>query len=140
MTRRPEPSAIDVLNSGTVLPSTLPFSEGVGVGGLVFFSGQIGIVPGSSALVPGGIREEARQTMENIRACLEANGLAMADIVKCTVMLADMGEWGEFNDVYRTFFAGHFPARSAFGTSGLALGARCEVECIVARGGSAARG
>jgi len=124
--------AIEYLNSGKVLPATLPFSEAVRVGNLVYLSGQLGIVPGSMKLVPGGIEEEARQTLENIRTALEAHGYKMSDLVKCTVMLADMSEWAAFNDVYKTFFTGHFPARSAFGANGLALGARVEVECIAA--------
>jgi len=126
------PATVEFLNSGKILPSTLPFSEAVRVGNLVFLSGQLGIAPDTMKLVPGGIREEARQTMENIRTTVEAHGYSMRDIVKCTVMLADMAEWNAFNEVYRGFFGDRFPARSAFGTSGLALGARCEVECIVA--------
>ena len=101
-------------------------------GNTIYLSGQLGIVPGSMKLVPGGIKEEARQTLENIRTALEAHGYKMSDLVKCTVMLADMSEWAAFNDVYKTFFTGHFPARSAFGANGLALGARVEVECIAA--------
>jgi reactive intermediate/imine deaminase len=130
--RAADTPAIEYLNSGKVLPSTLPFSEAVRVGNLVYLSGQLGIVPGSMKLVPGGIKEEARQTLENIRTALEAHGYKMSDLVKCTVMLADMTEWATFNDVYKTFFTGHFPARSAFGANGLALGARVEVECIAA--------
>ena len=64
-------------------------------------------------LVPGGIREEARQALANIRTSLEANGYALGDVVKCTVMLADIGEWAAFNEVYRTFFSAPYPARSA---------------------------
>lgn len=124
--------AIEYLNSGKVLPGTLPFSEAVKVGNLLYLSGQLGIMPGSMKLVPGGIKEEARQTMENIKTSLEAHGYRMSDLIKCTVMLADMSEWATFNDVYKTFFPGHFPARSAFGANGLALGARVEVECIAA--------
>jgi len=123
---------VEFLNSGKILPSTLPFSEAVRVGNLLYLSGQIGIVPGSMKLVPGGIKEEARQAMDNIKATLATHGYAMGDLIKCTVMLADMSEWGTFNDVYKTFFSGHFPARSAFGANGLALNARVEVECIAA--------
>ena len=124
--------AIEFLNSGKVLPTNLPFSEAVRVGSVLYLSGQIGIVPGTRKLVEGGIREEARQTMENIKASLEAHGYAMTDVVKCTVMLADISEWATFNDVYKSFFAGRYPARSALGANGLALGARVEVECIAA--------
>lgn len=123
---------VEVLSSGKVLPPDLPFSEAVRVGDVVFLSGQIGLVPGTRQLVAGGIEAEARQTMENVRATLTGIGLGMEDLVKCTVMLDEIGEWEAFNEVYRTFFAGHFPARSAFGADGLALGARVEVECIAA--------
>ena len=129
-----EPSGTpEFLNSGKVVPTTLPFSEAVRVDDTLYLSGQIGIVPGTLKLVPGGIREEARQTMENIRTSLEAHGYMMRDVVKCTVMLADIAEWGAFNEVYRTFFSAPYPARSALGANGLALGARVEVECIAAR-------
>lgn len=121
------------LNSGKVLPATLPFSEAVRVGNTLYLSGQIGITPGSLTLVPGGIEAEARQTMENIRTTLAAHGYAMTDIIKCTVMLADMKDWPAFNAVYQTFFSPPYPARSAFGTNGLAVGARVEVECTAVR-------
>ena len=123
---------IEYLNSGKVLPTTLPFSEAVRVGNTLYLSGQIGILPGTMKLVDGGIGPEARQTMENIKTSLEAHGYAMSDLVKCTAMLTDISEWRAFNEVYRTFFSGRFPARSALGANGLALGARVEVECIAA--------
>jgi reactive intermediate/imine deaminase len=121
---------VEYLNTGTVLSGELPFSEVVRVDDTYYLSGQLGVKPGTMELVPGGIREEARQTMENIAAVLTANGLGMDDVVKCTVMLADMSEWAAFNEVYRSFFSKHFPARSAFGSTGLGLGARTEVECM----------
>lgn len=123
---------IEHYNSGRVLPTTLPFSEAVRVRETLYLSGQVGIAPGTMKLVPGGIKEEARQTMENIRTSLEVNGFSMSDVVKCTVMLADISEWAAFNEVYRTFFTAPYPARSALGANGLALGARVEVECIAA--------
>lgn len=128
----------EFLNSGKVIPTNLPFSEAVKVGDTLYLSGQIGIAPGTLKLVPGGIAEQTRQTMTNIRTTLEANGYAMGDLVKCTVMLADMAKWGEFNDVYRTFFAGHYPARSAMGANGLALGALVEIDCIAVAGAGGA--
>ena len=125
------PATVDFLNSGKVLPRNLPFSEMVRHGDTLYLSGQIGIEPGTMKLVPGGIQAEAKQTMENIRTTLEAYGYSMRDLVKCTVMLADIADWSAFNEVYRTFFStGNYPARSAMGVSGLALGARVEVECI----------
>lgn len=123
---------IEFLNSGKVLPTSLPFSEAVRVGNTLYLSGQIGVAPGTLKPVPGGIKAEAKQTMDNIKATLEAHGYSMRDLVKCTVMLADMAEWATFNEVYRTYFANRYPARSAFGASGLALGGRLEVECIAA--------
>lgn len=124
---------IRFLNSGKVLPASLPFSEAVRVGDTLYLSGQMGIVPGSMQLVPGGIAAEARQTMANIKTTLEAHGYAMGDLVKCTVMLADISEWAAFNEIYESCLARPYPARSAFGTNGLALGARVEVECIAFR-------
>jgi reactive intermediate/imine deaminase len=109
-----------------------PFSEAVTVGKLVFLSGQIG-TDASGKLVTGGITAEAQQTMENIRMAAGKNGSSMQHMVKCTVFLADISEWQAFNKVYVTFFDQHrLPARSALGASGLALGARIEVECIAA--------
>ena len=128
----PAQPAVTHLNSGKVLPTGLPFSEAVRVGDTVYLSGQIGNVPGPGPvrLAPGGMAAEARQTMDNIQTSLQAHGLSMADVVKCTVMLADMKEWGAFNDVYKTYFSGNYPARSAFGSNGLAFNARVEVECL----------
>jgi reactive intermediate/imine deaminase len=124
---------VEYLNSGKVVPANLPFSEAVRAGDTLYLSGQVGIQPGTMKLVPGGIREEARQALANIRTSLEANGYSLGDVVKCTVMLADKGEWAAFNEVYRTVFSAPYPARSALGANGLALGARVEVECIAVR-------
>ena len=129
-----QPAVVQFLNSGKVVPATLPFSEAVRVDNTLYLSGQIGIVPGTLKLVPGGLKEEARQAMENIRTTLEAHGYSMRDLVKCTAMLADISEWAAFNEVYKTFFSGRYPARSALGANGLALGARVEVECIAVAG------
>jgi 2-iminobutanoate/2-iminopropanoate deaminase len=119
------------LNSGRVLPTNLPFSEAVRVGNTIYLSGQIGNKPGTLELAPGGITAESKQVMENIKTTLEAHKLSLDHVVKCTVMLENMADWSAFNKVYATFFkAGRYPARSAFGSSGLALGAKVEVECI----------
>ena len=109
---------------------SLPFSEAVRVDELLFVSGQIGNPPGRLELAPGGIRGEARQALETMRAVLERHGSGLNAVVKCTVFLADIAEWPAFNEVYRTFFTGRLPARSALGSSGLALGARVEIECV----------
>ena len=107
----------------------LPFSSAVRVDNTLYVSGNLGNLPNSLELAPGGIGPETRQTMENIKAVLEQFGSSMDQVVKCTVFLADMNEWGAMNEVYRTYFTNP-PARSAFGASGLALGARVEIECI----------
>jgi 2-iminobutanoate/2-iminopropanoate deaminase len=105
----------------------LPFSEAVRVGPMLYLAGALG-TDTTGALAAGGIEAETRQAMENIRTVLERHGSSMDRVIKCTVMLADMAEWSAMNGVYLEFFPGHRPARSAFGTSGLALGARVEIE------------
>jgi 2-iminobutanoate/2-iminopropanoate deaminase len=108
----------------------LPFSAAVRVGDMLYLSGVLGTLPGTLTLVVG-MEGQARQTMENIGATLRFCGLGYADIVKCTVMLVDMAEWSTFNKIYVTYFAAdRLPARSAFGCTGLVLGARLEVECL----------
>lgn len=110
--------------------SEMPFSEAVRAGDMLYLSGQIGVRPGENRLVEGGIEAEARQAMENIGAILARRGLDFDDVVKCTVMLADMRDWPKFNEVYVRYFSpGKLPARSAFGASGLAYDGRLEIEC-----------
>lgn len=130
---------VEYQNRAHLLPPGLPFPEAVRVDRTLYLSGQVGLVPGKMALVPGGIGPEARQVMENIGLVLRANGLGFDDLVKCTAMLADMSEWAAFNEVYRGYFHDHFPARSAFGATGLALGARVELECTAVIRAPAAR-
>jgi len=108
----------------------LPFSEAVRVGHTLYLSGQIGFDYEASKLAEGGIAAETRQTMENIKATLEKHGSSLAEVVKCTVFLADIKEWAAMNEVYVTYFPTNPPARSALGSSGLAMGARTEIECI----------
>jgi reactive intermediate/imine deaminase len=109
--------------------SSLPFSAAVRVGDLLYLSGQLG-TDSSGKLVAGGIAPQTRQAMENIRGVVTRNGSSMDRVVKCLVMLADMSEWSAMNQVYVTYFPRHLPARSAVGASGLALGARVEIECL----------
>ena len=73
--------------------------------------------------------------MTNIKTTFEAHGYSLCDVVKCTVMLADISKWGDFNEVYKSFFTEPYPARSALGANGLAIGAQVEVECIAVTGG-----
>lgn len=114
-------------------PSPLPvFSPAVRTGNLVFLSGQIGNRPGTLELVPGGIGPETEQALTGIRDLLHRIGLGMEDVVKCTVFLADIEDYQAMNEVYARFFPEDPPARSTLAASGLALGARIEIECIAA--------
>ena len=109
-----------------------PFSAAVAHNGVLYLSGDLGTASGGN-LVAGGIGPETKQTMENIKSTLSHHGLDMGDIIKCTVFLADISEWPVFNKVYAGYFEkDRYPARSALAASGLALGARVEVECIAA--------
>ena len=111
----------------------LPFSTAVRAGDTVYLSGALGIGPDGK--LAEGMAAQARAAMDNLGAGLKAAGLGWGDIVKCTVMLDDMKDWPAFNQVYVTYFPdGQFPARSAFGADGLALGALLEVECIAYAG------
>lgn len=107
----------------------LPFSSAVRVDDTLYMSGNVGNLPGSLDLAPGGIEGETRQTLDNIRSVAEHFGSSMDKVVKCTVFLADIAEWGAMNEVYKTYFKNP-PARSALGASGLALNARVEIECV----------
>ena len=111
--------------------SDMPFSEAVRAGDLLFISGQVGTdIAGN--LVPGGIQQETRQVLKNMRDIVHRRGLSMGDVVKCTVFLADVSDWGAFNEIYTTYFSKPYPARSALGANGLALNAAVELECIAA--------
>ena len=101
-----------------------PFSPAIKAAGFVFVSGQLPLAGGS---MPEGIVAQTRQSLENVKAVLEAAGTGLGNVVKCTVFMADMKEWPDFNAIYVTYFdRDRLPARSAFGANGLALGARVE--------------
>ena len=124
---KPAPAGAEYLNSPGARPR--PFSEATRVNGVLYLSGALG-TDENGRLAPGGVKAETKQTLENIRRTLERHGSSLDHVFKCTVMLADMAEWGAMNEVYVTFFKpGRMPSRSAFGASGLALGARVEIEC-----------
>jgi len=120
--------AVEHIGSPTMNGQALPFSEAVRVGDTLYLSGQLG--RGPDGKLPDGIEAQTKQTLENIGATLKKAGLGYGDVFHCTAMLADMKLWPAFNSVYVTYFPeGKRPARSAFGTSGLALGALVELEC-----------
>lgn len=109
-----------------------PFSESVRVGHVLYLAGQLG-TDAAGKLAEGGIKAETKQVMENIRAILEKNNSGMDRVIKCTVMMLDIGERPAMSEVYASYFPkDRMPARSTFGTTGLALGARVEIECMAA--------
>ena len=114
--------------AGSTASMNPPFSEAVRVGNMLYVSGTIGLDK-SGKLVDGGVTAEAKQAMESIGATLKRHGASFDEIVQCAVALADIKDWPAFNDVYRRYFTAHFPARMAFATAGLALGAHVEVQC-----------
>ncbi len=110
-----------------------PYSQGISVGDFVFCSGQAGLDPATGKLVEGGVQAQARRTLENLKAVLEAAGTDLAHVVKTTVFLADMADFKAMNEVYATFFPGTPPARSTIAAKALPLGALVEIECIAVK-------
>ncbi len=106
-----------------------PYSQAVRTGGLLFVSGQIPIDPATGNLVAGGIAEQTEQICKNISAILEAGGSALSRVVKTTCLLADIGDFAAFNEVYGRYFTGR-PARACFAVKALPKGALAEVEAV----------
>ncbi len=127
---RAEAPAVEYLNSDPAQAARRPYSEGVRVGNMLYLSGALGALPGTTTLVPGGIGPQTDQALQNIQAVLEANGAALDQVVKCTVMLADIADYAAMNERYVRYFPGPKPARSTFAARGLAFGARVEIECL----------
>lgn len=111
-----------------------PYSQAIEVNGFVYASGQLPIDPATGAFSEGGVKEQTRQSLLNVKAILEEAGLALSNVVKTTVYLADMGDFAAMNEVYSQFFAQPFPARSAIAVKALPKGALVEVEVVAARG------
>ncbi|MFL2610471.1 MAG: RidA family protein [Flavobacteriaceae bacterium] len=121
---------IQYVNSDETKEKGYPFSDATVVNGIIYLSGVIGTLPDGS-VISGGIAAETRQTMMNIKNRLEKMGGSMDDIFKCTCMLADIKDWPLMSQEYKKFFnPDKLPARSAFAGSGLALGAKLEIECM----------
>ena len=121
---------IDYYVSENAKKLDFPFSDATIVNNVIYVSGQVGNIPGSNELVKGGIKEETRQTMKNIEGILTSLGSSMEKVFKCTCMLSDISEWGEMSAEYRKVFNDNKkPSRSAFAGTGLALGAKVEIEC-----------
>lgn len=109
-----------------------PYSQAICQGGLIFVSGQLPIIPETGAFPEGGVVEQTRQSLTNIKAILEEAGSGMDKVVKTTVLLADMGDFAAMNGVYAEFFSEPYPARCAFAVKTLPKGALVEIECVAA--------
>ncbi len=107
-----------------------PYSQAIEAGGLVFVSGQLPVNPSTGEFAEGGIKEQTRQSLTNAQQVLQAAGTDLSRVVKITVFLSDMDNFGAMNEVYAEFFSQPFPARSAFAVRTLPKGALVEIECI----------
>ncbi|MFA3792307.1 Rid family detoxifying hydrolase [Aliiglaciecola sp. SL4] len=123
-------SSLKRLSSEEFKQLNLPFSQAVEANGILYLSGELGVIPGQLKLVEGGVVAETHQVLKNIKATLERFGSSMDKVIKCTLFLADINEWGEVNKVYVQYFKTSLPARSAVAGSGLGLGGRVEIECM----------
>jgi len=124
----PARPAVEHYGKPAVNGQALPFSDAVRVGDILYLSGQLGI--GADGKLPSGIEGQTKLALDNVGAILKRAGLGYEDVFHCTAMLSDMANWPAMNKVYVTYFPeGKRPARSAFGASGLALGALIELEC-----------
>lgn len=107
-----------------------PYSAAVSTGHLVFTAGQLGLDPATGDLVEGGIQAQTRQALTNLQAVLEAAGTGLEHVIKTTVFLKDINEFGQMNAIYGEFFTSDFPARSAFQVGALPKGAAVEIEAV----------
>ncbi|MBO6098610.1 MAG: RidA family protein [Prevotella sp.] len=119
-----------VINTNQAPAAIGPYSQAIKVGNLVYTSGQIPINPATGNFVEGGIKEQTRQSLTNIKAILEEAGLSMNNVVKTTVFLADMNDFADMNSVYAEFFSEPYPARSAVAVKTLPKGALVEIEVV----------
>lgn len=111
-----------------------PYSQAVQVGNLVYTSGQIPVDSETGMIVEGGVKEQTRQSLTNVKAILQEIGLTMSDVVKTTVFMADMGDFADMNSVYSEFFTEPYPARSAVAVKTLPKGALVEIEVVAEKG------
>lgn len=110
-----------------------PYSQGVAAGNTAYISGQLPIDPATGEFAGPDIVSQTRQSLLNMKAILEADGMTMGDVVKTTVLLSDIGEFGQMNRVYAEFFAEPYPARAAFQVAALPKGAKVEIEAVAVR-------
>ena len=119
-----------VINTSKAPAAIGPYSQAIRVGNLIYTSGQIPIDPATGVFVEGGIKEQTRQSLSNIKAILEEAGISMSNVVKTTIFLADMNDFADMNAVYAEFFEEPYPARSAVAVKSLPKGALVELEVV----------
>ena len=123
---------IDTVSTNGAPRAIGPYSQALRAGGFLFTAGQVGFDPATGELVDGGIAEQTRQVLANIRAILEAGGSGLGQVVKTTVFLVDMADFAAMNEVYAEAFGAHRPARSTVAVAALPRGARVEIEAVAA--------
>ena len=119
-----------VLNTDMAPAAIGPYSQAIRTGNIVFVSGQLPIIPETGAFPEGGVKEQTRQSLMNARAILQSEGLDLKDVVKTTVFLSEIADFGPMNEVYAEFFTAPYPARCAFAVKDLPKGALVEIEFI----------
>jgi 2-iminobutanoate/2-iminopropanoate deaminase len=122
-----------VINTQAAPAAIGPYSQAIQAGNLVYTSGQIPINPATGSFVEGGIKEQTRQSLNNVKAVLKEAGLSMGNVIKTTVFMADMADFADMNEVYAEFFAEPYPARSAVAVKTLPKGALVEIEVVTAK-------
>ena len=122
---------IEAISSDRLPPPVGPFSPAVRSGGLIVFSGQVGVDPATGELVAGGVEAEARQIFRNLATLLETAGKSFGDVVRGGVFLTNIGDFAAVNAIYAEHFEPPFPARTTVGVAALPLGARIEIELLV---------
>lgn len=110
-----------------------PYSQGIAAGNIAFVSGQLPIVPATGEFAGEDIASQTRQSLTNVRSILEANGMTMADVVKVTVLMADIAEFAAMNAVYAEFLTEPYPARAAYQVAALPKNAKIEIEAIAVK-------
>ena len=111
-----------------------PYSQAIATDTLVYTAGQVGLIPATGELIEGGVEEQTRQVLTNLRQVLEAAGSSLANVVKTTVFLKDMSDFPKMNAIYAEAFGEHPPARSTIAVAGLPKGALVEIEAVALLG------
>ena len=124
----------EIISTSNAPAAIGPYSQAVKAGGMLYISGQLPIDPATGEFAASDIAGQTRQSLENIKAILTQAGLGLENVVKTTVLLADIGDFGTMNGVYAKYFTGACPARAAFAVKGLPKGALVEIEAIAACG------